>query len=286
MDKGINKCVRIPAGDVFLLGDLQVPEEATALVIFAYANARCRNSPRPRHKARMMRMHAIGTLLCELLTEEEEIEDEISEKYRHDADFLANRLVEVTRWVDGQPDIKRLPIGFFGVCAGGAAAVIAAAQLKDKVGAVVSRGGRMDLAVKALPRVQCPTLLIVGQNDMVGMELNREALTRMTCKKQLAEIAGASHMFGEPGLLAGLGAVAYGGHLLAQADSDQGVFGADMCQQHIGLAHGIARQGAGGLQASQQGNGDDGQRHQDFNQRLKRITGRLNVFPIHQQMFP
>lgn len=183
------------------MGDLQVPEEATALVIFAYGSGRSRNSPRSRHKAQVLRFHGVGTLLCELLTEEEEIEDEANEKYRHDAELLARRLVEVTRWVAGEPDLKGLRIGYFGACAGGAAAVIAAARLKDKVGAIVSRGGRMDLAVKSLPRVKCPTLLIVGEKDIVGMELNREAMARLTCEKRLVEVAGATHLFGEPGKL-------------------------------------------------------------------------------------
>ncbi len=197
--KGINKCVRVPAGDVFLLGDLQVPGESTALVLFAYCSGRSRNNPRHRHVAQVIRNKGISTLMCELMTEEEEIDDEVTEKYRHDAEFLAKRLVQVTHWAMEQPETKSMRMGYFGACSGGAAAVIAAARMKGKVGAVVSRGGRMDLAVKALPRVQCPTLLIVGALDTVGMELNREALAQLTCTKQLEEIAGASHLFGEPG---------------------------------------------------------------------------------------
>ena len=199
--KGINKCIRIPADDVFLLGDLQIPEESVALVVFAYGSGRSRNNPRNRHIARIFRSCGIGTLLCELLTEEEEVEDEATEKYRHDAKLLAKRLVEVTRWAASEPGIKNLPMGYFGACAGGAAALIAAARMKSKVGAVVSRGGRMDLAIKALPRVKCPTLLIVGGNDTVGLELNREALPRLTCPKRMVEVTGASHLFGEPGKL-------------------------------------------------------------------------------------
>lgn len=199
--KGINKCVRIPVGGLFLLGDLQIPEESVALVIFAYGSGRSRNSPRNRHAARVLRMHGIGTLICELLSEEEEIDDEATEKFRHDAELLAKRLLEVTRWVASQSETKHLPLGYFGACAGGAAAVIAAARKNAKVGALVSRGGRMDLAVKSLPRVKCPTLFIVGEKDTVGMELNREALARLQCTKQLVEVPGASHLFGEPGKL-------------------------------------------------------------------------------------
>ncbi len=199
--KGINKCIRIPAGDVFLLGDLQIPEEAIGLVLFAHGSARSRNNPRNRHTARSLRSCGVGTLMCDLLTEEEEIEDEATEKYRHDANLLAKRLMEVTRWVAAEPDIKDFPMGYFGACAGGAAALIAAAKAKSKVAAVVARGGRMDLAVKVLPRVKCPTLLIVGGNDTVGLELNREALPRLTCPKQMVEVKGASHLFGEPGKL-------------------------------------------------------------------------------------
>ena len=199
--KGINKCVRIPVGGLFLLGDLQIPEESVALVIFAYGSGRSRNNPRNRHTAQVFRVHGVGTLLCELLSEEEEIEDEATEKFRHDAELLAERLVDVTRWVARQSETKHLPMGCFGACAGGAAAVIAAAHRTSRIGAVVSRGGRMDLAVKYLPRVKCPTLLIVGEKDIVGMELNREAMARMVCTKQLVEVPGASHLFGEPGKL-------------------------------------------------------------------------------------
>lgn len=197
--RGTNKCVRVPAGDVFLLGDLQIPEESNALVLFAYGSGRSRNNPRHRHKAQILRLHGIGTLLCELLTEEEEVDDEATENFRHDAELLAKRLIQVTEWATSQPETKGLPIGYFGAGAGGAAALIAAARLKAMVEAVVSRGGRMDLAVKALPKVKCPTLLIVGENDPVGLELNREGMQRLSCEKRLVEVSGATHLFGEPG---------------------------------------------------------------------------------------
>lgn len=197
----ISKCVRISADDVFLLGDLQLPEESSAVVVFAHDCGRSQNNPRNRHVARMIREKGLGTLVCDLLTEDEEAEDEVNEKYRHNADFLAKRLGAVTKWVIAAPDTHSLRIGYFGTCAGGAAVLIAAAKLRDKVGAVVSRGGRMDLATRSVPRVTCPTLLIVGEHDTVGIELNREALPNLDCEKELQVVPGASHLFGEPGKL-------------------------------------------------------------------------------------
>lgn len=197
----IHKCVRVPAGGVFLLGEMHIPEECSSLVIFAFGGGRSRNNPRARHTAQVMRLHGIGTLLCELLTEEEEIEDEATEKYRHDADLLAGRLLELTQWASNEPDTRNLKLGYFGACAGGAAALIAAVRMKGQIRAVVSRGGRMDLATHWLPRVQCPTLLIVGEDDPLGLELNRAALGKLCCKKQLVQVPGASYLFGEPGKL-------------------------------------------------------------------------------------
>lgn len=199
--KPVNKCVRVHAGDVFLLGDLQIPAESHALIIFAYGGGRSRNNPRNLHIARVIREKGLATLLCDLMTEDEEIEDESTEKYRHDAAFLAKRLKAVTQWALGETDTKGLPIGYFGGGAGGAAALIAAADPHSKVWAAVSRGGRMDLARKSLPRVKCPTLLILGEQDTVGIELNREALPHLKCRKELQVVPGASHLFGEPGKL-------------------------------------------------------------------------------------
>lgn len=197
----ISKCVRISAGDVFLLGDLQLPEESSAVIVFAHDCGRSQNNPRNRHVARMIRERGLGTLMCDLLTEDEEAEDEVNEKYRHDADFLAKRLGAVTRWVTTAPDTQNMRIGYFGTCAGGAAVLISASKLRDKVSAVVSRGGRLDLAARFLSRVTCPTLLIVGEQDTVGLELNREAMPNLGGEKDLQVVAGASHLFGEPGKL-------------------------------------------------------------------------------------
>lgn len=200
-EQEISKCVRIPADNVYLLGDLQVPEMATSLVIFAFDYGRSVNHPRPRHIARVMRDHGLATLLCDLLTEDEEAEDEVSEKYRHDAEFLARRLIEVTQWALSNPDTRQLRLNYFGASAGGAAALIAAAKMHKKVHSVVTRGCRADLAKKALPHVLCPTLLIVGEDDTVGVELNREGFALLGGRKELQVIPGASHLFGEPGKL-------------------------------------------------------------------------------------
>ena len=196
--RAINKCVRVHADEVFLLGDLQIPEMATSLVIFACCSGRSRNNPRNLHAARLIRLKGIGTLICDLLNEEEELEDEATEAYRHDAVLLARRLHAVTKWVASEPDTHGMHIGYFGACAGGAAAFIAAAKLHETIEAIVTRGARTDLAMKALPRVKCPSLLIVGEEDEVGLELNREALPHLECPKELKVIPGASHLFGEP----------------------------------------------------------------------------------------
>ncbi len=200
-EQEISKCVRIPADNVNLLGDLQVPELATSLVIFAFGYGRSTNHPRPRHIARIMRDHGLGTLLCDLLTEDEEAEDEVTEKYRHDAEFLSRRLIEVTKWAASHPDTEKLRLAYFGASAGGAATLIASAKLHKKIRAVVTRGCRADLAKKALPHVHCPTLLIVGEDDTVCVELNREGLALLGGPKELQVIPGASHLFGEPGKL-------------------------------------------------------------------------------------
>lgn len=199
VENAINTCVRIPAGDVHLLGDLQIPEESTTLVIFADGRGRSRHNPRCRHTAQLMRNHGIGTLICELMSESEEMENKEAEDDCNNAELLAKRLIDVTQWAAHQKETGNLRIGYFGACAGAAAALIAANKLKDKVHAVVSRSGRTDLAIDVLARVKCPTLLIVGDDDTVGKELNREALKLLRCEKELHEVAGASHLFGEPG---------------------------------------------------------------------------------------
>lgn len=198
----ISRYLRIPADDVFLLADLQVPELATSLVIFAYDYGRSRNHPRNRHVARVMRDRGLATLLCDLLTDEEEAEDQATERYRHDADFLARRLIAVTQWVSSYADTRRLRIFYFGGSTGGGSVLIAAAKMRGKIKAVVARGGRLDLATHSMPHVKCPTLLVVGENDPLGVELNRQALARLAAgQKELHVIPGASRLFDEPGKL-------------------------------------------------------------------------------------
>lgn len=184
-----------------LLADLQIPELANSMVIFAYEYGGSRNHPRARHVARVMREYGLATLLCDLLTDEEEAEDEATGIYRHDVDFLAKRVIAVTKWVAKEPELKRMKLAYFGACSGGGAALIAVAMLPKKVKAVVSRGGRVDLAAKWLPKVKCPVLLIVGDQDETDVKLSLEAIEQLNCEKELQVLPGASHLFGEPGTL-------------------------------------------------------------------------------------
>jgi dienelactone hydrolase len=187
--------------DALLLADLQVPELANSLVIFAYEFGGSRNHPRTRHVARIMRENGFGTLLCDLLTDEEEFEDEATGIYRNNADLLAKRLLGVTKWVAANADTKRLEIAYFGACTGGGAVLIAAAKRPKNVKAVVSRGGRVDLAAKWLSKVRCPALLVIGAQDEEGIKQGEEAWSLLTCEKELFLVPGASHLFGEPGTL-------------------------------------------------------------------------------------
>jgi dienelactone hydrolase len=197
ISRQINKYVRIPAGDAFLLADLQLPAEAHSLVILAYDFHRSRNHPRNLHVARVMRERGLGTLLCDLLADEEELAAEGAEK----VEFLANRLMEVTKWVNKNHETRHLKVGYFGVGMSGSAALIAASKMRKAVESVVCRGGRVDLAAEAIPKVHCPTLLIVAGEDLDGVRMNVEAFHRLTCTKDLQTIAGASQLFGEPGKL-------------------------------------------------------------------------------------
>lgn len=196
----INQYVRIPADNVFLLADLHVPEESSSLVVIA-TDGSSRNNPRSRHSARILREAGIGTLVCDLLTDEESCEDDMNPEEKQDAALLGRRLIAVTHWLQRNPDTQDLRIGYFGGCAGAAAAVIAAAALKNKIGAMVCRGGRLDLARASLDGVTCPTLLIVGEDDPDCLEINTAAYGRLGCEKSLKLIPGASHRFGEPGKL-------------------------------------------------------------------------------------
>jgi putative phosphoribosyl transferase len=193
--------VQITADTVTLEGNLSLPEGADAVVLFAHGSGSGRHSPRNRHVARVLNEAKLATLLIDLLTAEEEEIDRLTAHLRFDIDLLARRLVHATDWLTHQSDTRRLRIGYFGASTGAAAALLAAAELPDLVVAIVSRGGRPDLAGPALPRVRAPTLLIVGGNDVQVIQLNRTALAQMLCEKQLVIIPKATHLFEEPGAL-------------------------------------------------------------------------------------
>lgn len=194
--------VRIAAGSVVLSGELLVPPEATGIVLFAHGSGSSRFSPRNQSVARVIREAGVGTVLFDLLTREEEAIDMLTRRLRFDISLLARRLVDVTNWLAREPATSRLRPGYFGSSTGGGAALVAAAALGEKVGAVVSRGGRPDLAGDALPLVQAPTLLIVGGLDYQVIEMNQEALAKLQCEKRLEIVPGATHLFEEPGTLA------------------------------------------------------------------------------------
>ena len=193
--------VRIPAGRAHLEGELILPAGAAGVVLFVHGSGSSRHSPRNQYVARVIRESGNGTLLFDLLTRVEEIEDNVTARLRFDIGLLAQRLADATRWVASQPETRHLGIGYFGSSTGGGAALVAADALGQSVAAVVSRGGRPDLAGESLPRVQAPTLLIVGEYDEVVIRLNEEALARLQCEKELRIVPRATHLFEEPGAL-------------------------------------------------------------------------------------
>jgi len=193
--------VQIPAGRAVLSGNLTIPENAMALVLFAHGSGSSRHSPRNQFVARTLNRAGLGTLLFDLLTPEEEALDIYTREHRFNISLLAERLVHATKWAWQQEETRDLRIGYFGSSTGGAAALVAAAELPQNVGAVVARGGRPDLAGDALPKVQAPTLLIVGGNDDIVIELNEMARDQMRCEVKLEIIPGATHLFEEPGAL-------------------------------------------------------------------------------------
>jgi dienelactone hydrolase len=193
--------VQIRAGRAVLSGDLTIPEDAIALVLFAHGSGSSRHSPRNQFVARTLNCAGLGTLLFDLLTPEEEVLDVHTREHRFNISLLAQRLVNATKWARQQEETRDLHIGYFGSSTGGAAALVAAAELPQDVGAVVSRGGRPDLAGDALRRVEAPTLLIIGGDDDVVIELNEMARDRMRCEVKLEIIPGATHLFEEPGAL-------------------------------------------------------------------------------------
>jgi len=196
-DKRTRITVKIPANGIFLDGILTIPSQAKGILLFAHGSGSSRHSPRNNFVATVLNDARFGTLLMDLLTSQEDA----SYDTRFDIELLTRRLEQASKWVKEQPGCAALPVGFFGASTGAAAALNAAATLGSAAGAVVSRGGRPDLATEALPRVQAPTLLIVGSLDDVVIELNRQAYRLLKSEKQLAIVKGATHLFEEPGTL-------------------------------------------------------------------------------------
>lgn len=184
-----------------LSGILTVPEQAAKIIVFAHGSGSGRLSSRNQYVASVLNKEGIATLLLDLLTPEEELIDESTRSYRFDIPLLAKRLVGTCSWIEKNPQLQSLKIGFFGASTGSAAALIAAKKLKKSIFAVVSRGGRPDLAKDALPDVAAPTLLLVGGNDFGVIELNQEAYEALSGIKELKIIPGATHLFEEPGTL-------------------------------------------------------------------------------------
>jgi putative phosphoribosyl transferase len=193
--------VQVPTGGVVLDGDLGVPDVPRGAVVFAHGSGSSRLSPRNRTVAAGLRRAGYATLLMDLLTAAEEHLDLQTWELRFDIPLLANRLTDAVDWIAEQSETVRLPVAVFGASTGAAAALITAADRPERVGTVVSRGGRPDLAGDALPRVRCPTLLIVGGNDPDVLALNQQAAARLTAPVEIAVVPGASHLFEEPGAL-------------------------------------------------------------------------------------
>jgi pimeloyl-ACP methyl ester carboxylesterase len=211
--------VRIPAGPAILDGSLNIPEIATALVLFVHGSGSSRHSPRNQYVARTLNHAGLATLLFDLLTPEEELIDARTAEHRFNIALLAERLVYATNWATRQKQTRELGIDYFGSSTGGGAALVAAAELPDTVGAVVSRGGRPDLAGEALAQVRAPTLLIIGGEDDVVIELNERARSQMRCEVKLEIVPGATHLFEEPGALEKVAQLASDWFLLHAAGS-------------------------------------------------------------------
>ena len=195
------KSVDIGLEDVTLKGDLHMGEKSKGIVVFAHGSGSSRFSPRNRQVAERLNKDGQTTLLMDLLTEKEEKKDILTASYRFDIHLLAERVQKTLRWVKSKDEIHNLPIGLFGSSTGAAAAIIAASKSPEIVRAVVSRGGRVDLAENYLQNLKAPTILIVGELDYTVLNLNREAFEAIRVKKRLAVVPGATHLFEEPGAL-------------------------------------------------------------------------------------
>ena len=193
--------VQIPAAGVILDGDLITPADAAGVVVFAHGSGSSRHSPRNRMVAARMQEAGYATLLMDLLTAGEDEIDSRTREFRFDIPRLASRLTGAIRWLSDRPDTAEMPVALFGASTGAAAALIAAAEVPDHVQLVISRGGRPDLAGDALPRVQAPTLLIVGGRDLEVLDLNKAAAAQLRGPVEIAVVPGATHLFEERGAL-------------------------------------------------------------------------------------
>jgi len=193
--------VFVRTGGVALEGTLTLPDHAKGIVLFAHGSGSSRHSPRNRYVAEELQAGGLGTLLIDLITTSEEAIDERTRELRFDIGLLAERLVGAIAWLGTEDATRELAVGLFGASTGGGAALVAAARMPDRVGAVVSRGGRPDLAGAALPKVKAPILLIVGARDEVVIDLNQRAMSQMTAPVKLEVIPRATHLFEEPGTL-------------------------------------------------------------------------------------
>src|SRR5258708_707183 len=193
--------VQVTAAPVRIEGNITIPAAARGMVLFAHGSGSSRHSPRNRFVAAELQKRALGTFLIDLLTADEDAVDMRTRQHRFDIGLLARRLEAATEWLEQQSDTKDLKLGYFGASTGAAAALVAAAERAEAVAAVVSRGGRPDLAGKSLPLVKAPTLLIVGGDDREVISLNREASARMRVENKIVIVPGASHLFEEPGTL-------------------------------------------------------------------------------------
>jgi pimeloyl-ACP methyl ester carboxylesterase len=205
-----SEAARIDLGRVEIDGDLHVPEGSAGLVIFAHGSGSSRFSRRNRAVAQALQDAGFGTLLLDLLTRGEEAEDELTGEYRFDIPLLGRRVTGAADWAEGRADLRGLPLAFFGASTGAAAALIAAAERPDLTRAVISRGGRPDLAAGALGAVKAPTLLVVGGNDGPVIELNRAAMRQMRAPVEIVIVPGATHLFEEPGALEQVASLAAG----------------------------------------------------------------------------
>ena len=214
--------VQVRTGAATLEGNLVVPRDAQGIVLFAHGSGSSRHSPRNRYVAGVLQQGGLATLLLDLLTAEEEAVDIRTRHLRFDIRLLAERLVGASEWLAEQPATRELTLGYFGSSTGAGAALVAAALLDDRVGAVVSRGGRPDLAGPVLDRVRAPTLLIVGGRDIPMIQMNEEALAQLHTTKELKIVPGATHLFEEPGTLEEVAALARDWFLdfLARAEED------------------------------------------------------------------